>query len=171
MKKICLIFLLCVFSCQENKSNNATETETKIQASELISKEAIKNLKFRDFDADNQVKKTIGGWEKYRELNNVITDVRAANLSFFKANAEIVAALNNELKSSIPESINSEPVLSRVVALETKMYKLEDEVNLSKPTKKGLLAAVKELLVAFSNLNLQMNKQQERKSQNIQKPN
>ena len=47
---------------------------------------------------------------------------------------------------------------------------IEGVINLSFPTKEYILETVKELLVAYSNLNLQMNKQLERESQRIQKP-
>tara|TARA_R100001377_G_scaffold29797_1_gene16226 strand:+ start:59 stop:571 length:513 start_codon:yes stop_codon:yes gene_type:complete len=169
MKNIFLILVLCLVSCQETKTET-DQVQTDNLLSELVTKEDIIALKFTDFIADANVEKIISGWAKYRELNTIILDVKSGNLSFFKSNEEIVAALNKDLKTTIPEAINSPLILSRVIAVETKIYKLEGVVNLTTPTKESLLESVKELLVAFSNLNLQMNKKVEKESQKIVKP-
>jgi len=57
-----------------------------------------------------------------------------------------------------------------LIALETKIYKLESAISLSNTTTKTLMSSIKEVLVSFSNLNLQMNKKIERESQKIKKP-
>ena len=158
-----------MLSCQNSDSNtDAVSTENTIE--ELVSKADIKALQYTNFMVDKKVEKTITNWEKYRELNLVITDVKGGNLSFFKSNNDVLATLNMELKTTIPDAINSPFVMARVIAVETKMYKLESEVNLSNPSKERILESVKELVTAFSNLNLQMNKQIEKESQRIQKP-
>ena len=169
MKNIFLILVLCLLSCQDNDSETSQLTNEKA-INELVSKADIDALKYTDFVADAQVEKAVSGWAKYRELSSIILDVKSGNLSFFKSNKEIVATLNNELKSTVPEVVSSPLILARIVAVETKMYKLEGVINLSSPTKESILETVKELLVAYSNLNLQMNKQLERESQRIQKP-
>jgi len=103
-------------------------------------------------------------------LDNIINNLNQANLSFFKNNNEIIIAFIDDLKATIPEIIDSPLIIVRLIALETKMFKLEGVVNLSNPKKKELLSVIKECLSAFSNLNLQINKKFEKESQNIQKP-
>lgn len=160
---------LCLLSCQDTDSKkNQLPPENVLD--ELVTKTDVQALKYTDFKADAKVEKIISSWAKYRELNTIILDVKAGNLSFFKSNKEIVETLNNELISTIPESINSSLIMARIIAVETKMYKLESAVNLSNATTTSILESVKELLVAFSNLNLQLNKQLEKESQRIQKP-
>ena len=119
---------------------------------------------------DAKVQKVIGSWEKYTEFQKVILDVKVANLSFFRDNNEILTVLIDELKTTIPEMVNTPQVMARIIALETTLYKLESNVNLSNAKKETVISAVKEFLIAFSNLNLQMNKKLEKESQNIQKP-
>ena len=170
MKFISILFFICLVSCQDsNKQNVEVNTEQNPQT--LISQTDIENLKYIEFLPDTKVKKQISGWEKYNELDRIVEDVKDANLSFFKSNSEIVNTLCEELKSTIPESMNTPQIFSRIVALETKIFKLENFVNQSNAQKEYVLDAVKEFLIAFFNFNLQMNKKIEKESQNIQKPN
>lgn len=169
MKIVSIILFFCLVSCQNttDTNNNNLDQETN---SISISKEDIKKIKYIEIIPDSKVEKIISSWEKYNELNRIVLDLKDADLSFFKANKEIVETFNKELKTTIPENVNTPLVMSRIIALETKVFKLESIVNLSNPIKKHTLDAIKELLVAFSNLNLQMNKKLEKESQNIQKP-
>ena len=76
----------------------------------------------------------------------------------------------DDLKTTIPEAANTPAILARLKIVETSGYKLEDQLMLTQPKPKEVLAAIKEFLVSFSNLNLQINKKFEKESQNIQKP-
>jgi len=169
MKFISFLMVLLVCSCQSS-NNEVSEDDTKENVSEILTKKDVQSVKYIEFVADAKVQKVIGSWEKYTELQKVILDVKAANLSFFRDNNEILTVLIDELKTTIPEMVNTPQVMARIIALETTLYKLESNVNLSNAKKETVLSAVKELLLAFSNLNLQMNKKLEKESQNIQKP-
>lgn len=160
-------FFVCFFSCNEN-TNNMQQTED--NSTIAISKKDIQKLNYTDFVLDTKVNKITRKWEKYIELEGVIANLKQGNLSYFKDNQEILEALINDLKQTIPERLNSPSILSRLIALETKMYKLESVINLSNTTPEALIIPIKEVLVSFSNLNLQMNKKIERESQKIQKP-
>jgi len=135
-----------------------------------ITKEDISKLNYKEFILDAKADKALESWQKYYELDNIINNLNQANLSFFKNNNEIIIAFIDDLKATIPEIIDSPLIIVRLIALETKMFKLEGVVNLSNPKKKELLSVIKECLSAFSNLNLQINKKFEKESQNIQKP-
>ena len=168
--KIASVFLfVCLFACQDSIVKTTVNEENKTQ--ELVTYQDIEDIRFTEFLPDPKVLKEISNWEKYNELDRVVQDVKSANLSFFRANSEIVSTLMEELKTTIPESMNSPQVFSRVIALETKVFKLESTVNLSNVEKKQMLESINEFLIAFSNLNLQMNKKIEKESQKIIKPN
>lgn len=169
MKIISIFLIVCLFACQNSVEQTSAKDESK--SYELITKQDVENIRFTEFLPDAKVLKEIGGWEKYNELERIVKDVKNANFSFFRDNNEIVSTLMQELKTTIPESINSPQVFSRVIALETKVFKLESTVNLSNVEKKQMLEVLQEFLTAFSNLNLQMNKKLEKESQNIQRPN
>lgn len=168
MKLFISFFLIVfVFSC-EKKNENVKQTEDNTPI--LVSKKNIQKLNYTDFELDTKVKNNILSWEKYTELNGVILNLKQGNLSYFKGNHDILEALINELKETLPESLNSATIMSRLIALETKLYKLESVANLSNASTDTLLSSIKEVLVSFSNLNLQMNKKIERESQKIEKP-
>jgi hypothetical protein len=161
-------FIVCFFSCKENTDNvQQTEDDSTIS----ISKKTIQNLNYLDFVLDTKVNKITQNWEKYIELEGVILNLKQADLSYFKDNHDMLEALINDLKQTVPDRLNSPSIVSRLIALETKMYQLESVVNLSNVTSETLIIPIKEVLVSFSNLNLQMNKKIERESQKIKKPN
>ena len=164
---ITLIF--CVFSCKEIDVKQELETD-KEETSLKITKEDISKLKYAQFILDSKTKNSQEFWQKYSELDEIVSQVNKANLSFFKENNELLVAFIKDLKEGIPEEINTPLINARLVALETKMLKLEGVVNLSNPDKKEVLSVIKDFLTAFSNLNLQINKKIEKDSQNIQKP-
>ncbi|MCX7551482.1 hypothetical protein [Xanthomarina sp. F2636L] len=167
MKLVFNFFLItCLFSCGMGNE------ETKEQEVPLptLSKQEIKKLNYTEYLLDSKVKVLTKNWIKYNELNGVILNIKQADLTYFKDNHEILEALINDLKQSIPDKVNSPATMSRLIALETKLYKLESVVNLSNESPENIMLTIKEVLVSFSNLNLQMNKKIERESQKITKP-
>jgi len=165
-----LSLFFCLVSCNSNttKVESQNVAETDVNANITINE--IANLDFVEFILDDKVEKHIEGWEKYFELERHVINVKQADLSFFKNNNEILVAFILDMQSTLPENVNSNSILSRVTALETKMYKLESAINLSNVHKEDLILAIKEFLVSYSNLNFQINKKFEREAQNIQKP-
>jgi hypothetical protein len=71
---------------------------------------------------------------------------------------KVLKAFINDFKTEIPEAIKTAPIESRVVVLETKLLKLNSILKLDNVDKATKLSNVKELLIAMSNLNLQINK-------------
>ncbi|MEO8933245.1 MAG: hypothetical protein ABI295_02975 [Xanthomarina sp.] len=135
-----------------------------------LSKEQVEKLKFTEYLVDSKVEVLIKNWVKYKELEGVVANLKQGNLTYFKENSELLEALINDLKQDVPEALNSPSIISRLIALETKLYKLESLVNLSNSTPEIILSCIKEVLESFSDLNLQMNKKIERESQKIIKP-
>jgi hypothetical protein len=71
---------------------------------------------------------------------------------------KVLKAFINDFKTEIPESIKTAPIESRIVVLETKLLKFNSILKLDNVDKATRLSNVKELLIAMSNLNLQINK-------------
>lgn len=169
MRFLFFLFFLIITSCQDSQNKNAENTLSDSFA-EVVSKEDVQSLNYIDFVLDSKVERAISSWEKYNELQKVILDIKDANLSFFRDNNEIITALINDLKTTIPEQIKSPHIEARILVLETKLFKLESHSNLSNIKKETILKAIEEVLIAFSNLNFQMNKKIEKESQRIQRP-
>mgnify|MGYP001816485735 FL=1 len=169
MKIINALFLLyCLTACNDVKTDSS-QTKQEHDA-QIVSKETISNLDFIEFVLDAKAEKLFETWAKYIEIQNLTTNIKQGDLSFFKDNSELLIALIEDFKATVPEQIDSPSIWVRIKALETKMYKLESAVSLPTTNKQDLTASIKELLIAFSNFNLQINKKFEKESQNIQKP-
>ena len=70
----------------------------------------------------------------------------------------------------MPPNVAKSSIMERLVVLETKLQKLHSTLKLSNNSKAETLKNIKELLVASSNLHLQMNKKFELDSQIIEDP-
>ena len=169
--RLLLVIGICLslLSCKDEAQVTKLETQGQKEAP-LITKSDISKINYTEFILDSKVGKSLDGWEKYYELDNIIINLKNADLSYFKDNNEIVLALIKDLKETVPEQVDTPLITARLVTLETKMLKLESIVNLSNPSKNNILLGIQEFLMAYSNLNLQINKKFEKESQNIQKP-
>jgi hypothetical protein len=163
---IILIFI-GVFSCEETTDTSKNQT-TKNTAE--ITGSDIKNLKYTDYILGNDGNKLLINWNKFQELNIQMGYLKQGDLSFFKNEQAEVKALFDSLKTTIPDTINTKPIVSRFAVLETTSLKLQDNLNMDNIEKATKLASVKEVLVAFGNLNLQINKKLEFDANQFFKP-
>tara|TARA_R110002049_G_scaffold65035_1_gene170944 strand:+ start:67833 stop:68357 length:525 start_codon:yes stop_codon:yes gene_type:complete len=162
---------LLILSCKQTEEKTVTETE-EIPVTEKISETDISKMNYTEYVLDPKTEATIEEWLKYHEFDAVVENVKQGDLSYFHDNDRnnIIRNFFIALKKAIPETVNSSAVLARILVLETKTWKLESLSNLSTTTEDELNQTIKEFLIAFSNLNLQMNKKLEKDSQNIEKP-
>ncbi|HLV13869.1 MAG TPA: hypothetical protein VKY41_01720 [Xanthomarina sp.] len=165
---ISFCLLICLLSCGNTEENTGNVEEDSNLPN--LTKEQVQNLKFTEYLQDAKVKAYTQNWVQYNELENIMENLKQANVAYFKDNHEILESLTKDLKANIPEQLNAPSIMSRLIALETKLYKLESVVNLSNTTPDAIISHIKEVLVSFSDLNLQMNKKLERESQKIIKP-
>ena len=167
LSSLALFFILV--SCGQKKQNDINNQSGK-SATTKLTKSDISKLKFLEYNIDTKTKKVIEKWDRFAELEIIVTDVKNGDLSFFKNNHDTIVSFLKELKLKIPDTINTRSVEARISALETKLYKLENIYSLSTTSKNELILSVKEFLESVSNLNLQMNKKLEKDSRNIDKP-
>lgn len=164
-----ITFIIVCFSCkktQDENTNNAVVENVK----QDVSKNDISNLDYIEYTLDEKTDVVIENWQEYFELNDVITNVKSGDLSFFSDNDETITTLFKNLKEKIPETLKTPSITARMLVLETKFYKLKSLSNLSNISKEELNSSIKEFFESFSYLNLQMNKKIEDDSQNVEKP-
>jgi cysteinyl-tRNA synthetase len=166
LSMICLFFLMV--SCNQQKESTVPVTVT--VPTKKITESDISKLKFLEYGLDTKTEKEIQSWEKYKELEDITAKLKKGDLTFFKDNSEAIKTFLKDFKEKIPDTLNTPSVAARIIALETKLYKLESASNLSTTTKEELRVTIKEFLESLSNLNLQMNKKLEKDSQDIQTP-
>ena len=164
-----LLLLFICLSCKHKQEEHLAENVEQNE-SQVITEKDISRLKYTDFILDTRTEKAIVDWKEYYTLFDVLTNVKKGDLSYFNAEENPHKDLFKNMAENIPAEVDSDAIKARILALETKFYKLETFANISTSTKKELLGTIKEFLVAFSNLNLQMNKKIEGDNIIIEKP-
>ena len=87
MRRVLYFLLILVIVGCGNKQSQATQqnniVEVGLDSTKLTTKD-FKNLSYRDYVLDKSAKYKVSGWAKYNEVNDIITEVKNANLSYFK---------------------------------------------------------------------------------------
>ncbi|WP_346881861.1 hypothetical protein [uncultured Algibacter sp.] len=156
-------------SCKKT-AENTLEVDTQKTKDNIITEKDVSKIKYIEYALDTKTEKAIQDWAEYKQLQDVIINIKKADLSFFNDNKTETALLIKEFKNNIPTTVNASSITARILVLETKYRELESLSNLASTSKKELLNAIKSFFVSFSNLNLQMNKKIEFDTRSIQKP-
>jgi hypothetical protein len=163
--------LFVVLGCKENNASAESTVESQSSQAYKITAKDIEGLKYTDFALSDLSEASTKDWLKFRELLSQIDILKKGDLSFFKDDKAILVSFITDLKNEIPDVVNTVSVVVRLSVLETVLFKLEGVSNLKNIPKDVLLNAIKEVLVAHSNLILQINKKFEKDSQKIERPN
>ncbi|KAB1069780.1 hypothetical protein F6U93_02925 [Tamlana haliotis] len=166
---LALGILLWFSACKSDQDDN-TLAEPVVDNSQVVSEEDIENLNLTEFTLDGEVRTIIKDWTEYFKLQDIVTKVEDGNFSYFKDNEKDLKETFKALKNHTPETVKTPSISARILALETKFYKFESLYNLGSTSEEELTLSTKELLVAFSNFNLQLNKKIEFDGINVQKP-
>lgn len=170
--KVLLYSLLSmlILSCKTDTQNTVIETTVDEKSSNTITKSEIQNLKYNDYGLSNDAQNALKDWQKYQELNTQMEYLKTADLSFLKSDISLITTFINDFRTEIPKAVSTNEVYARITALETKMLKINSLLLLDNISKKEQLEGLKEMFIAFSNLNLQINKKLEFEANNISKP-
>jgi hypothetical protein len=152
------LFLTINLGCNNETSQRPEDKAETSNDLNTITQNDIESFRFDDYALSNDSKIALENWQKYQELNEQIDYIHKADFSFFMGEKKVLKAFINDFKTEIPEAIKTAPIESRVVVLETKLLKLNSILKLDNVDKATKLSNVKELLIAMSNLNLQINK-------------
>lgn len=158
---------LMIFSCGEKKDSNEDQS-TKNTADLTIGD--MKNLKYKDYILGSEGYKLLIDWKKFQELNIQMGYLKQGDFSFFQNEKTEVKALFDSLKTTLPNTINTKPIVSRLAVLETKALKLQDNLNMDNIEKATKLTSLEDVLVAYGNLNLQINKKLEYEANEYLRP-
>lgn len=171
MKHFALILsLMLVLGCKSDNEQATNVISDQENDSEIITKKDIENLKYTDYVLSPESKEAVVNWQRYQELTMQIDFLKQADFSFFGGKNEILTTFLKDLRNDMPQTVSTPAIKERLIALETKLLKLHSTLKLSNATKSETLKNIKELLVATSNLHLQMNKKFELESQVIEDP-
>ncbi|MDG5490548.1 hypothetical protein [Psychroserpens sp. SPM9] len=165
-----LISLLLFTQCKDDKSSEViVETQEQTDAKTITQKD-IEALKYVDFGLSSESQKGVNDWQKFQELNIQIDLLKKGDLAFFKGDPLLLKTFLLEFSAEMPKALQTNEIMARITALETKAQKLNSFLKLHNTPKQQKLIAIKELLVTVSHLNLQINKKYEFEKNNILKP-
>jgi len=167
MKYFNLLILLVLLSSCKKEINTTTDNDSIVNDSTKIKKEDISKINYLEFAIDNKAKGTLESWNAYNTISSAINNLKEGDLSFFKDQDEVFNTTLQELESTIPSKIGSEPIKARLLILKTKLLKFREATNLPTTTKQENLLVLKELFQSFSYVTLQINKKFEKEAQNI----
>lgn len=169
--KVLLMILLLIFgACKKNVAENEQETKAPKRDDKIITKQHIDSLKITDYVLSNDAKRLVADWQKYQQLSTQTDFLKKGDLAFFEGNDSLPKSFLNELKSTIPQEVKTNIIKARLVAVETKLLKLNAELQQENTPRKDILKSIEEFLQAFSNLNLAINKKLELDANNISRP-
>lgn len=158
LSAFCLMFI----SCAGDKGTAETSGAENKSQKTVITEKAIENFNYTDYALSSSAEIAVANWEKYQELAIQISYLKKVDLSFFNGDKELLKKFLDELKLGLPENLNTNPITSRTIIIETAVLKLHENLTLDNIDSNIKLASIKEVLVAFSNLNYQINKKLER---------
>ena len=166
MKIIPVILLLCcvmVFSCGDDKSSGSEiESVENTNQNAKITAKTIESIDYKDYALSPESEKILVSWEKYQELAMQIKYLKKADFSFFNGDKELLKKFIEEFKSQIPEEVKTNPTVSRIAIIETALLKLNENLTIDNIDRKDKILGIRDVFVAFSNLNFQINKKLER---------
>jgi len=165
-----IIFFATVLGCQDDKApDTLAETEEQI-AARTISEADISEIDYIEFGLSQDSQEATADWQKYNELQEQIEFLKKGDFSFFKGETELVKTFTKEFRSEMPENIKTREISARITALDTKIQKLNSILRLNSSTKQEKLSGIGELLIAFRNFKLQINKKFEFEKNNVLRP-
>ena len=162
--------LFLVIGCNSNSEDTTTTLSDQEKDLNRITAKDIASLKFTDYVLGADAKEAVINWQRYQELMTQMDFLKQADFSFFGGKNELLVNFLKDLQKDIPQNVSTPAINDRLIALETKILKFHSTLMLSNADKKQTLKDLKELLVATSNLHLQINKKFELESQIIEDP-
>ncbi|MFK2818526.1 hypothetical protein U0L90_00245 [Flavobacteriaceae sp. LMIT009] len=167
---LAVILILLNTHCKKNNSEEINEDTASEVQNAVITEKDISNLNITEFALSDQSETITESWNKFKTLLSHMEDLKTGSFSFFKDDKALLQSFLTDLKVEIPEKLNKPSVLVRISAFETVLYKFDEAANIQNSDKETLLGNIKDILLSFNNLIYQINKEIERDSQKIIKP-
>ena len=157
------IFCFMLMSCGDGKSTTEVIDSKNTTQKLTITAKAIENFDYADYALSTDSEAALSSWEKYQELAIQISYLKKSDLSFFNGDKDVLKKFIGEFKTATPiQFLDNNPIISRMVILETMLLKLNENLTIDNIDGSVKLLSIKEVLIAFSNLNYQINKKLER---------
>jgi hypothetical protein len=167
---ICLSVLVLQLQCTNTKDVNSEDLIDNNGKLQKITGKDISQIKYTEYVLSNPAEERTKDWQKFQNLLDQIEILKKGEVTFFKDDKAILQSFITDLKNEIPESLKATSIMVRLTVLETTLFKLDEILNFQSVTKQTILENIKDVLMAYNNLILQINKKVEKESQKIAKP-
>lgn len=166
----CFVCVFLLFGCNPKESGTDVMAREEHQDPNKITAKDIEMLNVTEYVLSSAARDAVSEWQRYRELMVQMEYLKKADLAFFDGKNELLIGFLNDLKKDTPKNLDIPAVKERLIVLETKILKFHGTLKLQRRNKNEILGNIKEILVALSNLQLQINKKFEFESQTIIHP-
>lgn len=157
------LFVLAISACDEKQTPQEATTTDKIDARDTLSIAKPANLKPK-IGLTPQAKKGVANWPLYRDLSATIDSLQVPTLGVLKNKVqrfdnlyETKAEAEEAEVQVAPKETLSNSIQARLIAIETKVKVLKNEVSLNEPNAVTLSQQIGDLINAYQDLNLQLN--------------
>lgn len=162
-----MTFIGCEDETQQQEVAQAEEVKLE---DERITRKEIENLRYDDYGLSPDSQNATQDWQKYNEMIIQTDNLKKNDLTFFTNESTLVRTFLTDLRTEMPQALKSNEISARLTVVQTAMLKLNSLLNLDNIEKEDKLRAIKDYLVAVSNLNLLINNKFEFEANNIEKP-
>ncbi|MDR5591555.1 hypothetical protein [Christiangramia sp. SM2212] len=150
---IYFLLIISIISCKsEQDSKDSIEDKQDTTAFQ-------KKLKIEEpqFTLEPEARKYALNWVEYITAQNEIRQLEDASINDVMNNAPLIAQIMESLKNSVPDSLRSVAVESRLNVVNTKAQLLKQYSGKQEPDAEEIAQTTQELHSEFTNLKLQMN--------------
>lgn len=152
MKKILLLLLLSLMSCQENKPASKTQTQSKTSFSDAL--EVKKN---RRVTLLPEAREIAGEWLAYATAQDEIQNLQnKTGLEIMETSGNLMQIMES-LRTTLPDTLRSAAVEARTNVLFTKALVLHQLSNKKQKNPDEIFEVAGNLVVEFDNFKLQLN--------------
>lgn len=138
-------------ACEEGKKSNV-DSEIQIVDSTTYGNNSFKFPKLVPL-ADSIVK----DWPVFKDFKGVSVNLHNSTLEDLQRKSKYLITLTDSIARSIPETLNTRPIISRISVVQTRANLLKQEVELSQPKSENIEYYIHESQKAITNFVLQIN--------------
>lgn len=160
MKRIGIsLFLISVVSCfvlmTACKNEQITTIDSDLESNDSIVLYGNKDLKFPVFISSAE--EAASQWSVYFDFEDDVKSINPSTLSEVRSKSERLVTYVDSLVKKIPDTIDTQPIYSRIIIVNTRIKLLEQAVNSKRENSERIQLYFAEMNQSIANLKVQIN--------------
>jgi len=160
MKRIGIsLFLISVVSCfvlmTACKNEQITTIDSDLESNDSIVLYGNKDLKFPVFISSAE--EAASQWSVYIDFEDDVKSINPSTLSEVRSKSERLVTYVDSLVKKIPDTIDTQPIYSRIIIVNTRIKLLEQAVNSKRENSERIQLYFAEMNQSIANLKVQIN--------------